>query len=129
MSTPACGAVLLCVSSLAGGVSNDPGPGHRTTQPDEVTDIAWDAVGNLLVSDGDLNGLNNRVLKLNPKGQVIASWSASGGKPGSGPGQFNLPHAVLDPSTWDVYLTVLGGNLPPQKWVAMWPEGRRSNSH
>jgi len=219
---------------------NSQGTGLNPVQFDEVTDIAWDATGHLLVSDGDLNGLNNRVLTLDPNGKVLASWSAPGDKPGSGPGQFDLPHAVLvdqcsrvwvadalnhrvqvigtngkyhgelssfgslgiyalafgtsfqfppevvlfvgaspttgggtgtvslfvvpmncahlditnltpfatfnvpiptstsmtllhsltvDPATWDVYLTVLGGNLPPQKWVATWPAGQRPDSH
>ncbi|NJM33156.1 MAG: hypothetical protein HC848_10330 [Limnobacter sp.] len=205
-------------------------------QFDEVTDIAWDHAGHFLVTDGDLNGLNNRLLTLNAQGQVLAHWGAPGDQPGSGPKEFNLPHALqvdacnriwvadalnhrvqligsdgtyygsirsfndlgvytldlisdpvnplqailfvgaspttgggtgqislfrvpmncsanplpsidnlqpfthfevpvptststtllhsiaVDPKTWDVYLAVLGGALPPQKWVAHWPQ-------
>ncbi len=33
-----------------------------------------------------------------------------------------LLHSItVDPETWDVYLAVLGGSLPPQKWAATWP--------
>lgn len=35
---------------------------------------------------------------------------------------------TVDPETWDVYLAVLGGNLPPQKWIATWPGGQRPGS-
>jgi len=203
-------------------------------QFDKVTDVASDAEGNLLVSDGDLDGLNNRVLRLTSDGGVLRCWSAPHDQPGSGPLEFNLPHAVqvdscgriwitdalnhrvqiigsdgsyigqisqfgelgvyalafgpvfenpsrqvlfvgtspttfggtgtvflfeipmeksherdigtesafgsfdvalptsssptllhsiaVDPITWDVYIATLGGNLPPQKWTATWPE-------
>lgn len=218
---------------------NSQGTGLDPVQFDKVTDVAWDAAGDLLVSDGDLDGLNNRVLKLDPQGIVLASWSAPGDQPGSRPAQFNLPHMLIvdqcdriwvadvlnhrvqviasdgtflgeltsfgdlgvyavafgasfssppetilfvgssptsggetgrvslfaapmectqpaianlaafatfdvpipsststtllhsmtiDPETWDVYLAVLGGNLPPQKWVAKWPEGQRPSA-
>jgi hypothetical protein len=227
------------LSNIGVCAQNSQGTGLNPVQFDEVTDVAFDATGNLLVSDGDLNGLNNRMVKLDPNGKVLASWSAPGDKPGSGPVQFNLPHAVLvdhcsrmwvadalnhrvqiigtdgkyhgeitsfgnlgvyalafggsfpsppetilfvgasptagggtgtvslfaapmdcthpdiagltpfatfsvpipsststtllhsltvDPSTWDVYLAVLGGKLPPQKWVARWPDGQRPPS-
>ena len=215
---------------------NSQGTGLDPVQFDKVTDVAWDAAGNLLVSDGDLNGLNNRVLKLDSSGVVLASWSTPGDQPGSGPAQFDLPHMLIvdrcdriwvadalnhrvqviandgtflgeitsfgdlcvyavafgasfssppetilfvgasptsgggtgrislfaapmdctqptianlaafatfdvpiptststtllhsmtvDPETWDVYLAVLGGKLPPQKWVSAWPGGER----
>lgn len=218
-------------STLGTCAENSQGTGLNPVQFDEVTDIGWDRQGALLVSDGDLHGLNNRVLKLDPAGNVLANWSAPGDQPGSGPGQFNLPHALVvdscervwiadalnhrvqvlgtdgtyhgslstfgelgvyalefgasfatpaeavlfvgasptsgggtgtvslfavpmdcahsdiaglspfaqfdvpipastsmtllhsltvDPETWDVYVAVLGGNLPPQKWLASW---------
>ena len=228
------GNVLSTIGTCA---QNSQGTGLNPVQFDKVTDIAWDAADELLVTDGDLDGLNNRVLKLDPNGNVLASWSAPGDQPGSGPAQFNLPHALVvdrcdrmwiadalnhrvqvigsdgtyhgaltsfgdlgvyaiafgpsfdspaqsilfigasptsgggtgmvflfaapmdcthpdiadltafadfavplppststtllhsmtvDPKTWDVYLGVLGGNLPPQKWVAQWSGGKPS---
>jgi len=74
---------------------NSQGTGLDPVQFDKVTDVAWDAAGNLLVSDGDLNGLNNRVLKLDSSGVVLASWSTPGDQPGSGPAQFDLPHMLI----------------------------------
>ena len=84
---------LLSVIGTCG--ENSQGTGLDPVQFDEVTDVAWNAAGELLVSDGDLNGLNNRVLTLDPTGVVVASWSAPGDVPGSGPKQFDLPHTVL----------------------------------
>ncbi len=74
---------------------NSEGTGLNPIQFDMVTDVAWDSAGRLLVTDGDLNGLNNRVVKLTPAGQTLQSWSAPGGGSGSGPGEFDLPHAVV----------------------------------
>lgn len=71
------------------------GSGLDPVQFDKVTDIAFNAAGHLIVTDGDLNGMNNRVLTLTPQGEVLAVWSAPGNKPGSGLGEFNLPHDVL----------------------------------
>jgi len=218
-------------SAIGTCAENSQGTGLSPVQFDEVTDITWSRRGAMLVSDGDLHGLNNRVLKLEPTGTVLANWRAPGDQPGNGPGQFTLPHALVvdrcervwiadalnhrvqvlgtdgtyhgsltsfgdfgvyalefgasfsapaeavlfvgasptlgggtatvslfavpmncaqldveahspfaqfevpipastsmtllhsltvDPETWDVYVAVLGGNLPPQKWVASW---------
>lgn len=70
------------------------GTGLDPVQFDKVTDVAFDSDGKLFVTDGDLDGLNNRVLKLEPDGTVLQVWSAPGNQPGSGPKEFNLPHAV-----------------------------------
>lgn len=226
------GTLLASIGTCA---IDSQGTGLDPVQFDKVTDVAWDAAGHLLVADGDLDGLNNRVLKLDAGGSVLAHWSAPGDRPGSGPRQFDLPHAVavdrcdrlwvadalnhrvqvlgsdgsylgalatfgdlgvyslafgasltmpdravlfvgaspstgggigkvslfavpmdctqrelpnlaafasfdvpiptsttttllhaiaVDPRTWDVYVALLGTDLPPQKWVASWPRGR-----
>jgi hypothetical protein len=70
------------------------GTGLDPVQFDKVTDIAFDSKGLRWISDGDLGGLNNRVLQLDATGHVLQVWSAPGSLPGSGPGQFNLPHAL-----------------------------------
>ena len=51
------------------------------------TDLAIDSRGDLYISDGYGNA---RVHKYAPDGRRIKSW----GKPGTGPGEFNLPHCV-----------------------------------
>jgi DNA-binding beta-propeller fold protein YncE len=227
------GTLLATIGRCA---ADSQGTGLDPVQFDKVTDVAGDAAGHLLVTDGDLDGLNNRLLKLGADGKVLASWSAPGDQPGSGPCQFNLPHALavdrcgriwvadtlnhrvqviggdgqyhgelasfgglgvyavafgpslgppaqsilfvgasptsgggtgtvflfavpmdcaqpdvgglapfasfdvpipasesvallhslaVDPETWDVYLAFLGDDIPPQRWVASWPHGRR----
>ncbi len=51
------------------------------------TDLAIDAQGDLYISDGYGNA---RIHKYSPTGQRLKSW----GKPGTGPGEFDLPHCV-----------------------------------
>jgi DNA-binding beta-propeller fold protein YncE len=59
-----------------------PGPPfHRPTN------VALAADGSLYVTDGYGNA---RVHKFAPDGRLLFSW----GEPGSGPGQFNLPHGI-----------------------------------
>jgi hypothetical protein len=54
----------------------------------QPTDVAWDSAGNLYISDGYVN---SRVAKFDRNGEWVKSW----GERGSGPGQFNLPHALV----------------------------------
>lgn len=51
------------------------------------TDLAIDARGDLYLSDGYGN---SRVHKYSPEGRLLKSW----GQPGTGPGEFDLPHCV-----------------------------------
>ncbi|HEY1399852.1 hypothetical protein [Roseateles sp.] len=83
------------VATLGTCGQNSQGTGLDPVQFDKVTDVAWNAAGQLLVTDGDVGGLNNRVLRLDAAGRVLAHWSAPGDRPGNGPGQFNLPHAAV----------------------------------
>lgn len=51
------------------------------------TNVALSAAGEIYVSDGYGNA---RVHKFSPDGRLLLSW----GEPGTGPGQFALPHGV-----------------------------------
>lgn len=51
------------------------------------TNVALNAAGELYISDGYGNA---RVHKFSADGRLLLSW----GEPGSGPGQFNLPHGI-----------------------------------
>jgi peptidylamidoglycolate lyase len=51
------------------------------------TDIAWLPDGTFFISDGYIN---TRVVKFDKDGKYLMTW----GTPGTGPGQFNLPHAI-----------------------------------
>ena len=52
-----------------------------------VTNVALDSAGDLYVADGYGNA---RVHKFTADGEHLFSW----GEPGSGPGEFRLPHAI-----------------------------------
>ena len=62
------------------------------------TDVAFAADGSFYVSDGYGN---TRVAKFDKNGKFLMSW----GKPGSGPGEFNLPHSVAVDSKGLVYVS------------------------
>jgi hypothetical protein len=86
------------------GTCGEGGSGLNPVQFDKVTDIAFDSKGLRWISDGDLGGLNNRVLQLDRNGNVLQVWSAPGNRPGSGPREFNLPHALDIDSCDRVYV-------------------------
>ena len=54
----------------------------------QPTDVAWDSLGNTYITDGYVN---SRVAKFDKNGDWVKSW----GERGTGPGQFNLPHAIV----------------------------------
>jgi DNA-binding beta-propeller fold protein YncE len=56
-----------------------------------ATDIAFGPNGHLFITDGYGN---SRILEYTPDGNRVKQW----GKPGTGPGEFHLPHAIqIDP--------------------------------
>ena len=67
----------------------------------QVTDVAWDKAGNTYISDGYIN---SRVAKVDKDGNWLKSW----GEPGSGPGQFNVPHSIAVDAAGQVYVADRG---------------------
>ena len=61
------------------------------------TDVAWDAAGNIFVSDGYGN---SRVAKYDKNGKFIKTW----GSRGTAPGQFNTPHSIATDAEGNVYV-------------------------
>jgi len=61
------------------------------------TDVAWDAQGNIFVSDGYEN---SRVAKFDRNGKFIKSW----GSFGTEPGQFNTLHSIAVDAQGNVYV-------------------------
>lgn len=70
-------------------------PGQYTF--DRPTDVAWDANGNIFVSDGYGN---SRVVKYDKNGRFIATV----GSKGSGQNQLNLPHTIATDAKGNVYV-------------------------
>ncbi|MBM4072477.1 MAG: hypothetical protein FJ271_26645 [Planctomycetes bacterium] len=67
------------------------GPFHRPTN------VALNRHGEIYATDGYGNC---RVHKFSPDGKLLFSW----GEPGSGPGQFNLPHGIALDRDENVYI-------------------------
>jgi len=73
-------------------------PGDNFNKP---TDIAWDAQGDMFVSDSYTNA---RIVKLDKTGRFIKTW----GSKGSGEGQFEMPNSVAVDAQGNVYVADLG---------------------
>src|SRR5437879_7356480 len=67
----------------------------------QVTDVAWDSVGNTYISDGYVN---SRIAKVDKDGAWLKSW----GEPGDQPGQFNVPHSIAIDSQNNIYVADRG---------------------
>jgi hypothetical protein len=81
-----------------GGV---PGQGIQGDNFNKPTDIAWDAQGNMFVSDAYTNA---RVVKLDKTGRFVKTW----GSKGSGDGQFDMPNSIAVDAKGNVYVADLG---------------------
>ena len=68
---------------------------------DGTTDIAFGPNGRLYITDGYGNA---RILEYTPDGTRVKQW----GKPGTGPGEFSLPHAIQIDEKGTVYVADLG---------------------
>jgi NHL repeat len=86
----------------AGGLQATPGRGSPPPPAGQYTfgrptDIAWDAAGNIFISDGYVN---SRVAKYDKNGRFIRSV----GVRGTEPTQFNTPHSIQVDANGNVYV-------------------------
>ena len=72
-------------------------PASARSQFCGTTDIAFAPDGRLFISDGYANA---RVLEYTAGGQRVREW----GSPGTGPGQFRLPHGIAVDETGVIYV-------------------------
>jgi streptogramin lyase len=84
----------------AGGPAAAPPPPQGVGIPGDTfnrpTDVAWDAQGNIFISDGYGN---SRVAKYTKDGVYVKAW----GSRGSGIGQFNTVHTIAVDAQGNVY--------------------------
>src|SRR5262245_46549537 len=73
------------------------GAGVRGDNFNRPTDVAWDAQGNIFVSDGYGN---SRVAKFDRNGKFLMSW----GQRGTAPGEFNTLHSIATDAQGNVYV-------------------------
>jgi sugar lactone lactonase YvrE len=63
----------------------------------QPTDVAWNAAGDIFISDGYVN---SRVAKYDKNGDWVKSW----GQRGKGPGEFNLVHSIASDAQGNIYV-------------------------
>jgi hypothetical protein len=92
------------VNPAGGGGRGGRGGNGQGIQGDNFnrpTDVAWDAAGNIFVSDAYTNA---RVVKLDKNGRFVKSW----GTRGAGDGQFDMPNSLAVDAKGNVYVADLG---------------------
>jgi DNA-binding beta-propeller fold protein YncE len=89
--------------------SDEAGPWTRVTPPRpavdgqfrQPTDVAWDAQGNIFISDGYINA---RVAKYDKNGDWVKQW----GEHGSKAGEFSTPHSIAADLKGNIYVADRG---------------------
>ena len=72
-------------------------PGNDESHFNKPTDMAITPQGDVYVSDGYVN---SRVVHFDKDGNFVKQW----GKPGTGPGEFNLVHAIVRDTQGRLYI-------------------------
>ena len=86
------------------GKAGTPGLGPDEFNMPSAVIVAAD--GDIFVADGHGGNSNARIVKFTPEGKFIKTW----GKPGSGPGDFNLPHGLAFDRKGRLFVADRGNN-------------------
>ena len=107
-------------------------PGVTGDGPDTFnrpSDVAVAANGDIFVADGHGGDSNARIVKFSQEGKFIKAW----GRKGSGPGEFDEPHAIAIDAQGRVFVADRGANVRIEifdqdgKYIAEWKHlGRAS---
>jgi hypothetical protein len=89
-------------AAAAGGRGVARGLGTQGDSFNRPTDVAWDAAGNIFVSDGF--GTNSRILKMDKNGRFLKVFGGTG----SEPGQLNKPASIAVDAKGDLYVADKG---------------------
>jgi NHL repeat-containing protein len=113
------GKVLMTIGK-AGGAT---GPTECCWQPN---DVITNEKGEIFISEGHGQNPNDRILKYTPQGKLIKTF----GKRGSGPGEFNGPHALAFDSKGRLFVGDRSNNRTQildqeGNFIADWPQFSR----
>jgi DNA-binding beta-propeller fold protein YncE len=113
------GKVLMTLGK-AGVAGNTP---DTFNMPSDVI-VAPD--GDIFVADGHGGDSNNRIVKFDRNGKYIKEW----GKKGTGPGEFDIPHALAFDSKGRLYVGDRNNNRiqifdQDGKYIDQWPQFSR----
>jgi DNA-binding beta-propeller fold protein YncE len=95
-------AAPIPAARAGNGATSSTGPYGLLTF-NRPTDVAFDAAGNIFVSDGYGN---SRVVKFSKAGDFVKEW----GTKGSNPGEFRTPHSIAVDAKGNVYVADRGNN-------------------
>jgi len=113
------GKVLMTIGR-AGGAT---GPTECCWQPN---DVVTNAAGEIFVAEGHGTNPNDRIIKFSKEGKFLQAW----GKRGSGPSEFNQPHALAFDSQGRLFVGDRANNRVlvfdrNMNQVADWPQFSR----
>jgi len=95
------GAAAAAVPARGGAARGLGSQGDSFSRP---TDVAWDAAGNIFISDGF--GTSSRILKMDKNGRFLKTFGGTG----SEPGQLNKPASIAIDAKGDLYVADKGNN-------------------